>query len=287
MALTTSDELHKQLTVIFGFSGQLDIEVGEIIGIGKLSEHETKKLTQSVLRFLNNYNSMLKDYAGCTLYSIEFELENLGKRNLVSLMPKSMLFIPGTYKDCNTLMLLLAPEMSLVDYSKSRKAVDDLGKLYFEVEEAIDRPELEKEQRREVLKNFAKRFALKLQGNVIKGKWNRKMIGITSGIKEDLYLSVNIKKEVKWKNKEIIPLKSNFSVSKLKMMNNEKFDFMKHWLNQSTSVVIAKNTCKLTANLLQLANTGTISETQKQILIAFLKSFIDYSEQNQKLVSFD
>ena len=37
MALTTSDELHKQLTVIFGFSGQLDIEVGEIIGIGKLS----------------------------------------------------------------------------------------------------------------------------------------------------------------------------------------------------------------------------------------------------------
>ncbi|MHA1561667.1 MAG: hypothetical protein ACTSPA_06025 [Promethearchaeota archaeon] len=287
MALTTSDELHKQLTVIFGFSGQLDIEVGEIIGIGKLSEHETKKLTQSVLRFLNNYNSMLKDYAGCTLYSIEFELENLGKRNLVSLMPKSMLFIPGTYKDCNTLMLLLAPEMSLVDYSKSRKAVDDLGKLYFEVEEAIDRPELEKEQRREVLKNFAKRFALKLQGNVIKGKWNRKMIGITSGIKEDLYLSVNIKKEVKWKNKEIVPLKSNFSVSKLKMMNNEKFDFMKHWLNQSTSVVIAKNTCKLTANLLQLANTGTISETQKQILIAFLKSFIDYSEQNKKLVSFD
>ncbi|MHA1560938.1 MAG: hypothetical protein ACTSPA_02325, partial [Promethearchaeota archaeon] len=62
MALTTSDELHKQLTVIFGFSGQLDIEVGEIIGIGKLSEHETKKLTKSVLRFLNNYNSMLSDY---------------------------------------------------------------------------------------------------------------------------------------------------------------------------------------------------------------------------------
>jgi len=205
MALTTSDELHKQLTVIFGFSGQLDIEVGEIIGIGKLSEHETKKLTQSVLRFLNNYNSMLKDYAGCTLYSIEFELENLGRRNLVSLMPKSMLFIPGSYKDCNTLMLLLAPEMSLVDYSKSREAIDDLGKLYFEVEEAIDRPELKKEQRRKVLKNFAKRFALKLQGNVIKGKWNRKMIGITSGIKEDLYLSVNIQKEVKWKKKEIIP----------------------------------------------------------------------------------
>ncbi len=287
MALTTSDELHKQLTVIFGFSGQLDIEVGEIIGIGKLSEHETKRLTRSVLRFLNNYNSMLKDYAGCTLYSIEFELENLGKRNLVSLMPKSMLFIPGSYKDCNTLMLLLAPEMSLVDYSKSRKAVDDLGKLYFEVEEALDRPELEKEQRRKVLKNFAKRFALKLQGNVIKGKWNRKMIGITSGVKEDRYLTVNIQNEVKWNTKEIIPLKSSFSVPKLKMMDNENFDFMKHWLNQSTSVVIAKNTCKLTANLLQLANTGTISDTQKQILIAFLKSFLDYSEQNKKLVSFD
>ncbi len=287
MALTTSDELHKQLTVIFGFSGQLDIEVGEIIGIGKLSEHETKRLTQSVLKFLNNYNSMLKDYAGCTLYSIEFELENLGKRNLVSLMPKSMLFIPGSYKDCNTLMLLLAPEMSLVDYSKSRKAVDDLGKLYFEVEEALDRPELEKEQRRKVLKYFAKRFALKLQGNVIKGKWNRKMIGITSGFKEDLYLNINIQNEVKWKTKEIIPLKSSFSVPKLKMMDNENYDFMKHWLNQSTSIVVAKNTCKLTANLLQLANTGTISDTQKQILIAFLKSFLDYSEQNKKLISFD
>ena len=75
---------------------------------------------------------MLKDYAGCTLYSIEFELENLGKRNLVSLMPKSMLFIPGSYKDCNTLMLLLAPEMSLVDYSKSRKAVDDCQKAKYQ-----------------------------------------------------------------------------------------------------------------------------------------------------------
>ncbi len=210
MALTTSDELHKQLTVVFGFSGQLDLEVGEIIGIGKLSEQETNRLTQSVLRFLNNYNLMLRDYAGCTLYSIEFELENLGKRNLISLMPKSMLFIPGAYKDCNTLMLLLAPEMSLVDYSKSRKAVDDLGKLYFEVEEALDRPELEKEQRKEVLKNFARRFALKLQGDVIKGKWNRKMIGISSKIKEELYLTVNIQKEIKWKNKKLFQKKVAF-----------------------------------------------------------------------------
>ena len=52
MGLTTSDAIQKQLTVIFGFKGYHEIEVGEIRGIGKLSAHHTDDLIIETLEFL-------------------------------------------------------------------------------------------------------------------------------------------------------------------------------------------------------------------------------------------
>ena len=287
MALTTSDELQKQLAVIFGFKGQLDLEVGEIVGIGSLSKKTTEYLIKNVLNYLNAYNSMLRDYANCQLHSIEFSLDNLGDPNDIQLMPKSMLFIPGEYKDCNTLMLLLAPEASLLNPKKAKDAVDNLGKLYFEVEEALSRNEITEEQKQEVLTKFAKRFALKLQGNVIEGKWNRKLVGLKSSNDIISYLSVNIQKEYLWENKEILPKNHRFRIIRTTLDENDQFDFLKYKLSQSTAFVITKNTFHLTSNLLHIANTGTINDLHRALLIVLLKNFVIFFPGQDDYISFD
>ena len=68
------------------------------------------------------------------------------------------------YKDHNTLLLALARETSLLDVFKARKSIDELGKLFFEIEEVVDRPELGNQDKINVLNKFAGRFSYKIQG---------------------------------------------------------------------------------------------------------------------------
>lgn len=293
MALTTSEELQKQLTVIFGFNGQLNIEVGHIIGIGKLSAQHTTYLIKQVLNFLNAYNGMLRDYAGCELYSIQFELENLNKeKDQLKIMPREMVLIPGEYKDCNTLLLLLSHEMSLLDNHRAKEAIDNIGKLYFEVEEIAQRPELNSNDQWRLLNSFAERFALKLQGNVIDGKWNRKLVGLkTTDSNEEHganYLSGNIKTNIRWdKEKEIAVSNPRFTQSKLSWSEEDLFEFAKHQILPSAAYVITQNTFKLTASLLQIANSCTINDTQNQILVVILNNYLEYASQTPALMSID
>ncbi len=98
---------------------------------------------------------MLRDYAGCELYSIEFALESLDPTaSQLKILPKGMLFVPGEFKDCNTLLLMLSNEMSLLDNENAKNSVDNLGQLFFEVEEAANRDELSKDQRKTFLNKF-------------------------------------------------------------------------------------------------------------------------------------
>jgi hypothetical protein len=293
MALTTSDELQKQLTVIFGFNGQLNLEVGHIIGIGKLSEANMESLVHRMLHFLNSYNAMLRDYSGCELYSIEFALENLDKTSeQMKIMPKGMLFIPGEYKDCNTLLLLLSKELSLLDHTKSKEYIDYLGKLFFEVEEAAQNPKLNEDQRHLFLKTFAERFAYKLQSQVIEGKWNRKLVGLKSQDEreEELqnYLIVNMKHFMRWdRGKEINVLEPMPTVIPLKWSEKTLFDFYKHMILPSTAYVIAQNTFRLTANLMQIANTGTVDDLQDEILISVLNYLVTQSLLKTPIMKID
>ena len=291
MALTTSDEIQKQMTVIFSFKGQLELEVGAIIGIGKLSTQNTEVLVSQTMQFLNGYNAMLRDYAGCELFSIEFELENIDRsKHQVKIMPKSMLFIPGLYKDCQTLMLLLSNEMSLLDNQKAKESLNDIGTLFYEVEEVAQRPELTSPQKHEVLARFARRFALKLQGEALEGKWNRKLVGLKTEVEEDTtaeYLSVHIKKEMRWdRGKEILPKNPKFSSPRLNWPEDIQFDFMKHQILASTANVISQNTFRLASDLLNIANTGTVDDTQELIFVAFLNGFDDYSQNNSLGIKF-
>ena len=133
MALTTSGELQKQLTVIFGIQDQFNQKAGEIVGVGELSRATINNLINRVLNYLYAFNSMLAEYAGCKLHSIEFSLKSIESEKDVKLLPKSMLYIPGDYKDVNTLLLLLAPEMSLLDNTKPKESVKQVGKLIHEI----------------------------------------------------------------------------------------------------------------------------------------------------------
>ena len=74
-SLTTSEEIQKQLSIIFGFSGREEIKVGEIVGVGNLTREKVNELVLQVLSYLNEYSALLKDYIGTEIFSMEFELK--------------------------------------------------------------------------------------------------------------------------------------------------------------------------------------------------------------------
>ena len=236
---------------------------------------------------------MLRDYAGCELYSIEFALESLDPAaSQLKILPKGILFVPGEFKDCNTLLLMLSNEMSLLDNENAKNSVDNLGQLFFEVEEAANRDELSKDQRKTFLNKFARQFALKLQGDYTNGKWNRKLVGLKSedsmDIESQSYLTLNMKCVIRAdKAHEIEPFDPRFSPVNLRWSQEDLWEFMKHQILPSAALVIAENTMKMTANLLQIANTGTIDDVQQQILVIFLNAYLEREQQNPQTVSFN
>lgn len=276
MAITTSSELQKQLTVIFGFQNQFKQKIGEIVGIGALSRQSTSNLINRVLNYLYAYNSMLIEYTGCQLYSMEFDLENYDTKKDIKLLPKSMLFIPGEYKEIHNLLLLLAPEMSLLDPQKSKNSVNSLGKRLYEISESLDRKELNEDQKFRILNQFAKRFAYLLQGEVIEGKWKKKLIGLKTKENEDSFLYINSQRVFNWQTKELILKNYQSRETELKDSGidfKKKFEIFK--LHPKIILEIIRNSFTLTANLLQIANTGSVSDTQHQILVIIL----NYAQQ--------
>lgn len=287
MGLTTSDDLQKQLTVIFGYKGLHEIEVGEIRGIGKLSVHHTDYLISETLEFLNSYDMMLKDFAGCELYSIEFELNQFEKHSETKILPRSMLFIPGVFKNSHSLLLILAPQMSLLDNEVSKNSINHVNQLLYEIEDAINLKELKEEQREIILKNFANRFTLKLQGEVIETKWNRKLVGIKEERRELQYLTLNLENYRNWRNREITIKNPRFGYPRLKLSEEDKFEFSKYSINSSVAYIIGQKSFQLGSNLLKIANTGTTDDNQKQFLILFLNLFTEYAVNHSENLDFD
>ncbi|GAH98440.1 unnamed protein product, partial [marine sediment metagenome] len=106
--------------------------------------------------------------------------------------------IPGKFKDCESLLLALKPETGYLDPHKSRKSVNHISRLFFEVEEFTSRPELGISDKTQVLKKFATRFSKKLYGDLIEDKWNKKLIGLSVSLpteKEMLITYAAIKSE--------------------------------------------------------------------------------------------
>ncbi|MHA1585351.1 MAG: hypothetical protein ACTSWL_08855, partial [Promethearchaeota archaeon] len=169
--------------------------------------------------------------------------------------------------------LLLAPEMSMLNRIKPKISLGYLNQLLFEIVEAVDRPELTKKQQQQILSKFTHRFALKLQGEVVEGKWNRKLVGLKEEKNLLEYLTINMQKTLSWGRKEIIPKNPQFHYKKLSIDDSLKYELFKFRLNQTAINKLSRNVFQLGANLLQIANAGTTSDIEINLLTEFLNIF--------------
>ena len=274
--ITTRESINYQFSLIFGYSSPNDLIVGNIIGPSKLTREKVNQLSVEVMKFLRMYNAMLRDYTGSEVFSIEFSLFNIDKSSEIKIFPKSMIFIPGKYKDCESLPLALKPETGVLNTHKSRKALIDISRLFFEVEEFIDRPEIEEHEKKQVINKFASRFSSKLYGKLIEDKWNKKLIGLSTSLpteKEMLntFASIKSKMEILWFKRPYEMIISNPKFDKITtpFKGQSAIDHLKFSISEPSANFIIENTLKLGTNLIDLANTGTIDESQDEI-VAYL-----------------
>lgn len=280
--LTTIEELQKQLTLILGFSGNENLDVGEIIGVGKLTKEKTHELVLRLLEYLNAYNAMLRDYSGTEIYSIEFELKNfLPKRNQLKLLPESMILIPREHKETNTIILALTYTTSLLDMDKSQNSIKHISKQFFEILEMVNRPELNQHEKVAVLTKFAKRFARKVQGELLEQDWNKKLIGLRSTSVDDEknlepFGEVQSKYKIKWNHtdRDINTDSPIYRSLQFTMPDEERLNHLKWQISGPSGYYIAQKTIDLGAKLLKIANTGSINEVQ----VGIVKTIIEELE---------
>ena len=287
--ITTRESINYQFSLIFGYSSPNDIIVGDVIGPGKLTRERVNELSQEVIKFLRMYNAILRDYTGSEVFSIEFELYNLDEKSArINIYPKSMIFIPGKYKDCESLLLALKPETGYLDTHKSRESINNISKLFFEVEEFTDRPELKSDDKQQVYKRFATRFSKKLFGELIEDKWNKKLIGLSASLpteKEMLNTYARVKSDVDIllhkRPYEINLFNSKFERLKSPFEGQQSIEHIKYSISEPSANFIVDKTLKLGANLINLANTGTIDESQDRVIL-FIINYIKQKTHNLK-----
>ncbi len=277
MALTTSEQIQQQLAIIFGFSNGKGNEVGDIIGIGKLSESRTKALIDEMLLYLSGFNAMLRDYAGSEIYAIEFELERVdANKTSLDILPQGMLFVPGEYKDCTSLLLLLSNELSLLDNSKAREELEQISRRFFEIEEIVERPEFDDKQKSQILLKFAKRFSRWLQAAAIEHKWDKKLIGLKEidemeqinrkfimNVARKLNYLNNNSTEIHLENPRVTEIKQNIHAQDL-------WESFKHTIQPLSIEFILKNAMKLTTKLMEISNSGTVNDNEFEITMKIM-----------------
>ena len=279
--ITTRESINYQFSLIFGYSSPNDIVVGDVIGPGRLTREKVNELSQEVIKYLTMYNAILRDYTGAEVFSIEFELFNFDEKSArINIFPKSMIFVPGIYKDSESLLLALKPETGYLDIHKSRESLNNISKLFFEVEEFTDRPDLNDENKQLVYDKFATRFSKKLFGELIEDKWNKKLIGLSTSLPTEqemlsTYGKIRAKVEILWHKK---PIEINFLNPKFDKMRSpfegkRATEHLKYSISEPSANFIVEKTIKLGANLINLANTGTLDESQDQLLV-FIISLI-------------
>jgi len=285
--ITTRESINYQFSLIFGYSSPDDIVVGDVIGPGKLTRNKMNQLSQDIIAYLRMYNAILRDFTGSELFSIEFELYNYDeKESLLKIFPKSMLLIPGKFKDCESLLLALKPETGYLNTHKSRDSLNDVSKLFFEVEEFTDHPDINKNQKALVLRNFASRFSKKLFGDLLENKWNKKLIGVSLSLpteKEMLNTFASIKSDVNYYwNKKPIEIKfSNAYFQKLSDPLDEQAsrEHLKYGISEPSANYIVEKTLQFGSNLLNLANAGTIDESKERVISFIIDRIIARIEQ--------
>lgn len=231
-------------------------------------------LTSEYVGYLQAFNGMLRDYAGAEIYTMEFDLVNFaseyGDRRL---LPQSMVLIPGKFKDAENLLIALRAEQSGLDMTLARQDVDTFCNRCWQVEEVADLPDVQEDVKANILAKFAQRFARRIQGLLIEGKWNKKFIGLkgqdlTDDENMSLISSVKAKKSVRWVSvtPEVESSEPFYTLNLPNLRSEKMIDFFKIMISGPSAYFIAQNTFKLAANLLQVANLGSINDEQAQVI---------------------
>ena len=281
--ITTRESINFQFSLIFGYSSPTDLIVGDVVGPGKLTKEKVNELSQEVIKYLRMYNAILRDFAGSEVFAIEFELYNFDEKDaMTNIYPKSMLLIPGRFKDCESLLLALKPEIGYLDPHKSRESINNISKLFYEIEEFTNHPELETDRKIQVFEKFATRFSKKLYGDLIEDKWNKKLIGLSVSLPTErkllsTYASIRSEVNFLWNKRPIEINFSNHKFERLKSPFSGKMmvDHLKYTISEPSANFIVEKTLTLGTNLLKLANTGTIDEIQEEIVTYFITKLKD------------
>lgn len=272
--ITTRESINYQFSLIFGYSSPNDLVAGDVIGPGRLTRKKVNELSREVIQFLTMYNAILRDYTGAEVFSIEFDLYNLDEKSAkTNIYPKSMIFIPGKFKECESLLLALKPETGYLDVHKSRSSIDNISKLFYEVEEFADHPNFTNDNRQLFYDKFASRFSKKLFGDLIEDKWNKKLIGLSTSLpteKEMLnpYAKIISNVEILWNKRpiEINLLDSKFEKIKTPYEGQQAIEHLKYSISETSANFIIDKTLNLGTSLMNLANIGTLDEFQDEII---------------------
>ncbi|MFO8019313.1 MAG: hypothetical protein R6U96_11800 [Promethearchaeia archaeon] len=284
--ITTRDSINFQYSIIFGYSSyKEDLTAGNIIGPGKLARKKVKTLSNEVIQFLKMYNAMLQDFSGSEVFAIEFSLYNISEKES-EIYPKSMILVPGKYKECESLLLALKPDLGYLNVHRSRKSLNNISELFFEIEEFSEHPKLNKKKQSRLLDKFADRFSQKLYGNLLEDKWNKKMIGLNQALPTDKeflknYATIKTKYNILWKEQPHQLEIFNQTFEKYSPLSDEKLrkEHLKYMISEPSAEFIIKNTLKLGSNLMDLVNTGTLDETQDNLIRLFLNKIYEKVEQ--------
>jgi hypothetical protein len=197
-----------------------------------------------------------------------------------------MVFLPGRFKDCENLLLALKPETGYLDVHKSRKSANNICKLFYEVEEFADRPELKIENKQALYDKFASRFSKKLFGDLIEDKWNKKLIGLSASLPTEkemlnVYAKIVSNVELLWNKTplEINLLDSKFEKVKTPFEGQQAIEHLKFSISEPSANFVVAKTLNLGTSLLNLANVGTLDEFQDDI-VNFLISRIKNEMEN-------
>ncbi|MHA1913555.1 MAG: hypothetical protein ACW97V_04205 [Promethearchaeota archaeon] len=272
--ITTRESINYQFTLIFGYSSPNEVIAGDVIGPGRLTKQKVNELSREVIKYLTMYNAILRDYTGAEVFSIEFELHNIDEKDAkTKIYPKSMIFIPGEFKECESLLLALKPETGYLDVHKSRNSIINISKLFFEVEEFADRPDFSEDSKQRFYDKFASRFSQKLFGDLIEDKWNKKLIGLSTSLpteKEMLntYAKIISDVDILWYKypTQIVLTKSKHEKVKAPFESQEALEHLKYSISEPSANFIVSKTLNLGTNLLNLANTGTLDEFQENVV---------------------
>ena len=282
--ITTRESINYQFSIIFGYSSPNDYITGDVISPGRLTKKKVNELSREVIKFLTMYNAVLRDYTGSEVFSIEFDLFNIDEKSAqTNIFPKSMILIPGKFKDCESLLLALKPETGYLDIHKSRKSIDDVSRLFYEVEEFADRPELKNEEKQKMYDKFATRFSIKLYGDLIEDKWNKKLIGISTSLPTEekfltTYGKIKSNIDILWHRQPIEVNLSNHEFNKFLPLYEGKqaVQHLKYWISAPSANFIVDKTLKLGTNLFDLANIGTLDEFQDKIILFLINQIKDH-----------